>query len=152
MSVNQRIKTLQEYYFPNDLTEFSKKTTVPKSTLTEMLKGENEPSFKNILKIIVAYPQINSDWLLLGEGEMLKPNFNTNDTTDVKPDKPIQQLRKKNNYENISASMIDSTAKDSPITYSHYDPELLEELEELRKENLRLQIENDLMKSLLQQK
>jgi hypothetical protein len=147
MTVNQRIKNLQEYYFPNDLTEFSKKTAVPKSTLTEMLKGENEPSFKNILKIIVAFPQMNSDWLLLGEGEMLKPNFETYDNT--KPIQLNQQLRKKS-YEHISASMIDSMAKDSPITYSHYDPDLLAEIEALRERIKTLEVENTLMKTLLQ--
>jgi hypothetical protein len=149
MSVNQRIKILQEYYFPNDLTEFSKKTTVPKSTLTEMLKGENEPSFRNILKIIVAYPQINSDWLLLGEGEMLKPNFNNDDNT--KPIQPNQQLRKKS-YEHITNSTVDSEVSDSKITYSHYDPDLLAEIEALRERIKTLEIENAQLERMLLKK
>jgi len=38
-------------------------------------KRRNKPSFEVLGKIVAAYPQLRVEWLLLGEGEMLKPSI-----------------------------------------------------------------------------
>lgn len=41
-------------------------------TVNYYLKGERAPSLEFIEKIASTYPDLNSDWLLIGEGAMLK--------------------------------------------------------------------------------
>lgn len=41
---------------------------VQRSSISHILSGRNKPSFLFIEKLLKRYPQINSRWLLLGEG------------------------------------------------------------------------------------
>lgn len=44
---------------------------------------------ENIIKILIAFPEINPDWLLLGEGEMLRKN---NTTITANSDENVSRL------------------------------------------------------------
>lgn len=46
--------------------EFSDKIGIQKSSLSHVLSGRNKPSLDFILKILEAYPSIDSDYLLFG--------------------------------------------------------------------------------------
>ena len=37
-----------------------------------ILTGRNKPSLDFVSKILTSYPELNSDWLLFGKGQMLK--------------------------------------------------------------------------------
>jgi len=37
---------------------------------------------ENIIKVLIAFPEINPDWLLLGKGEMLRNTTTANDQTN----------------------------------------------------------------------
>ncbi len=50
--------------------EFADKIGVQRSSVSHVLNGRNNPSFQFIQKILEAYPQINSRWLLTGNGEI----------------------------------------------------------------------------------
>lgn len=43
------------------------------SGISHILKGRNNPSLDFIQKILRRFPQVNPDWLILGEGEMYRP-------------------------------------------------------------------------------
>lgn len=71
------------------------------SGISHILKGRNNPSLDFIQKILRRFPQVNPDWLILGEGEMYRssetPSQNSlnlstasNQTvaTSVSPDSP----------------------------------------------------------------
>lgn len=51
--------------------EIADKIGVSASYFTELSKGRNNPTIHKIRSIFIEYP-INQDWLLTGEGEMLK--------------------------------------------------------------------------------
>lgn len=51
---------------------FSEKINVPRPTLVNMFAKDTKPSFDFIQKISVAFPTYSLDWLINGEGEMLK--------------------------------------------------------------------------------
>lgn len=42
------------------------------SGISHILKGRNNPSLDFIQKILRRFPQVNPDWLILGEGEMYR--------------------------------------------------------------------------------
>jgi transcriptional regulator with XRE-family HTH domain len=52
-------------------TEFADKIGVQRSSISHVLTGRNYPSASFIQKMLVAFPNLNPRWLLLGEGDML---------------------------------------------------------------------------------
>ncbi|MCF0173509.1 MAG: helix-turn-helix transcriptional regulator, partial [Bacteroidales bacterium] len=42
---------------------------VQRSNISHLLAGRNKPSFEFINKLLVEYPKINPDWLILGKGK-----------------------------------------------------------------------------------
>lgn len=51
-------------------TEFADKIGVQRSSISHVLTGRNYPSASFIQKMLVAFPNLNPRWLLLGEGIM----------------------------------------------------------------------------------
>lgn len=43
---------------------------VPRSTISHLLSGRNNPSLEFIQKVLDAFPEINTDWLIRGKGPM----------------------------------------------------------------------------------
>jgi transcriptional regulator with XRE-family HTH domain len=49
---------------------------VQRSSVSHILSGRNNPSLEVIQKILSAFSNLNTDWLILGEGQMFKnPNL-----------------------------------------------------------------------------
>ena len=69
--MNVRIK---KWLQNNDLkaSVFADKIGVNRATVSHILSGRNKPSIDFIEKMIRNFPDLNSDWLLIGEGFMLK--------------------------------------------------------------------------------
>lgn len=70
-SVNQRIKSVIEYY---SLTQkkFAESIGVAQTTVSSFFKRGSKPSYDILESIKNAFPEISADWLLSGEGEMLR--------------------------------------------------------------------------------
>jgi transcriptional regulator with XRE-family HTH domain len=49
-------------------SEFADKIGVQRSNVSHVLNGRNNPGFSFIQKIIEAFPDINTRWLMIGEG------------------------------------------------------------------------------------
>lgn len=149
MLINQRVKNLVEVYAKGKKSSFAEMIGVSKTAITDYTKLENfsSPNFEVLTKILSLFSNLSAEWLMRGEGEMLKPNFETNDT--ILDAKPIQPIGKKS-YENITNSTVDSKVADTTITYNSGD--LLKEIARLEAENHELRIENNLMKSLFKPK
>lgn len=69
-------------------TQFSEIIGVQRSSISHMTKGRNNPSLDLVMKILKAFPKINSDWLLFGTGSMYKDNTTSNSVSNV-PDTTI---------------------------------------------------------------
>lgn len=52
-------------------SEFAEKIGVAVSLLSHIISGRNNPSLNVVMGIHKAYPGININWLLYGEGEMM---------------------------------------------------------------------------------
>lgn len=71
--VNKRLKYLIENVFKTSALAFSAKYNDNRGVKTsQILRERNGVSSKMIELITDAYPEINRNWLLTGEGEMLK--------------------------------------------------------------------------------
>lgn len=54
-------------------TQFAKMIGSNQKTINQQLRGERSLSFDTVLKVLSAFEDISSEWLLRGEGSMTKP-------------------------------------------------------------------------------
>lgn len=70
-TINQRIKIIIEWDKSNP-EQFSKIVGVSGPAIRKIINGDNEPSSALVRSILKAYPQLSTDWLILGIGDMLR--------------------------------------------------------------------------------
>jgi transcriptional regulator with XRE-family HTH domain len=62
-------------------SEFADKIGVQRSSMSHILNGRNYPSAAFIQKMLHAYPNVNSRWLLIGDGQMRSESAETKDNS-----------------------------------------------------------------------
>ena len=80
-------------------TRLADEIDVQRSSVSHILSGRNKPSLDFIMKLLSTYPEINSDWLLFGKGQMFIVGNKSN--PEMKDGKQATEKGK-----------IDKTAKD----------------------------------------
>lgn len=53
-------------------SQLAEKIGIQPSGMSHILNGRNNPSLDFVKKVLVAYPEISPDWMLFGNGEMLR--------------------------------------------------------------------------------
>lgn len=71
------------------MSDFAKKIGVQSSQVSHIKNGRNQVTLDFVTKILIAYPNIDSDWLLFGKGSMYK---NDKQTTDNQSDNTKKQV------------------------------------------------------------
>jgi len=80
--MKDRLEKVMQHYALN-ASEFANATGVKRSALTHVLSGRNQPGIRFLQKILEAFPDVNGDWLLTGNGQMLKlAHSNVNNSED----------------------------------------------------------------------
>lgn len=51
-------------------TRFAEEIGIQRAAVSHILTGRNNPSLDVVTKILYRFPQVSSDWLLFGKGEM----------------------------------------------------------------------------------
>ena len=51
---------------------FADKLGIPRSRISHVLSGRNNPSLELVNKILDTFPEINTEWLVRGKGDMLR--------------------------------------------------------------------------------
>ena len=74
MSIGLRIKQFIDYK-KISFREFDKKSSIGNGYSKKIINGENSPSVNIVDNIIQGFPDLNKNWLLTGEGEMIKKDF-----------------------------------------------------------------------------
>lgn len=71
MNLNERISKIIEY---SELTssEFADAVDVQRSSISHITSGRNKPSLDFLIKVKEKFPELEWDWLIKGDGEMLK--------------------------------------------------------------------------------
>lgn len=63
---------LQKMGLVKDQASFAEKIKITKAMFTDIKKGRTQPGFKAVRGIVQSFPTINPDWMLTGEGSMLR--------------------------------------------------------------------------------
>lgn len=71
MNINERFTKILQYS-GFSASEFADEIDAQRSSISHILSGRNKPSLEFIIKIKNKFPEINWDWIILGNGEMLK--------------------------------------------------------------------------------
>ncbi|NOY36868.1 MAG: helix-turn-helix transcriptional regulator [Chlorobi bacterium] len=64
---------------------------VQRSGISHLLSGRNKPSYDFIQKLLHAFPSVNAEWLITGNGPMMKTGQQPGlfSDTDENPPKPV---------------------------------------------------------------
>jgi len=74
LTVNERLNLIVNTYEKGKKAAFARKAGISPQGAQELLAGrKGDPSFKVLVKILESYPQIRTDWLVLGRGDMRRP-------------------------------------------------------------------------------
>lgn len=78
--------------------KFADEIGVQRSSVSHILSGRNNPSFDFIQKILRRFELLNAEWLILGRGEMYKPQqqgilFDSERGADGE-EKPVNDMQK----------------------------------------------------------
>lgn len=72
-TINQRIKMIVDAS-GKAINYYAAIIGVSQPTLKACVDGNNAPRFDTLQKILIANPMISAEWLMRGEGNMLKSN------------------------------------------------------------------------------
>jgi len=61
-------------------SQFADEIGVQRSSVSHVLSGRNKPSLDFVTKILTAYEDINSEWLLIGKGNMFSMSEDIQDS------------------------------------------------------------------------
>jgi len=100
-------------------SKFADLIGVQRSSVSHILSGRNMPSFDFLQKTLNAFPGLNSDWLILGKGEMMSgiPDFPSGTLFDeprVKKEGPVDADRKPGIPEEESVERMHAPKPESP--------------------------------------
>lgn len=94
-----RIKQVMDY---SGLTpaQFASELGINRSGLTHLFSGRNQPSLDLIKKILITFPQIKTEWLMMGMGSMLK-----NETTPILSEKNVLDTNEPDLFSQVNNSV-----------------------------------------------
>ena len=108
-----RLEFLLEH-FELSASSFADKIGVQRSSLSHILSGRNKASLDFILKIHDAFPSLNIEWLIKGNGSFSgtpKPEKNTSKSVDLFSEEPQKQVQI-----TPAPTPQEEVKKESPIT------------------------------------
>jgi hypothetical protein len=68
--MNERLLKIMEH-FNYSPSIFADEIGVIRSSISHIISGRNNPGLELLQKVLIRFPQISSDWLLLARGEMI---------------------------------------------------------------------------------
>ena len=120
--LSERLNKIAEYYNLNNYSDFAKKTGLSHQTASNYLKGKQKPDAEKLAKIKQSFESVNGDWLLTGEGDMLKSDseYNKNPIQDqpILSNEDVKKLIETNKtlsstLENLSKTLENLTKRSS---------------------------------------
>ncbi len=68
-NISERVQFILKHY---NLTagSFADKMGIQKSSISHLLSGRNKPSFQFLSKLVKAFPEINLNWFITGDGDI----------------------------------------------------------------------------------
>lgn len=110
------IKVIEEF----DLTDkaFSGKTSIAAATVSNMRKKKQMASLEVINKVFSAFPEVNQNWLLFGEGDLLVQNMSFSEglnSSSEEKDDGQQSNKEEDTTEKVSNDLFQKTEQSREI-------------------------------------
>lgn len=91
----ERILLIMKHYKLNQ-RQFALKTEISPQSFNSMIVRNHEPKLSTIADILQAFPEVSIEWLVLGDGDMIKPpkedeNWKVTEFIPI-PNKEVEQL------------------------------------------------------------
>ncbi len=99
-------------------SKFADVIGVQRSSISHILSGRNKPSFDFLQKILRAFPMLNADWLILGEGNMYEGE--PGPLSGSLFDQPLTSTDQ--NKQGITDSELSSAAATASDSKTEFDP------------------------------
>ena len=79
---------LKQFIAAENITQsqFAEKIQVVRASVSHVLSGRNNPGYEFIKAIMLAYPKLSMEWLILGKGRMYKESNPEQHTAIQEPD------------------------------------------------------------------
>lgn len=87
--------------------QFAQEIGIQTSTLSHILNERNKPSLDVMKKILNRYPNINSEWLILGQGSIQRKESNSQAPTLFEDDDVITSISDSNLFEKAEKNDIE---------------------------------------------
>ena len=81
--INKRLRQIAEYYGLSRYADFAKKTGLKHQTVSNYLKGKQKPDVDRLTLIMQSFEDVNANWLLTGEGDMILNHDNKVKEQDI---------------------------------------------------------------------
>ena len=116
-SIADRINFILKHY---NITagDFADKLGIQKSSVSHLLSGRNKPSFQFLIKLLKAFPDINLNWFISGDGDIFK---NTAPIPEYENLTDFEKIEKNETKEEIlpedipQKKMVDKTSSNTNV-------------------------------------
>ena len=121
MELTYRLNQIFKHYKMSKYSEFAEKTGLSHQVSSNYLKGKQKPDAEKLSKIIQSFDEINAEWLITGNGEMIKKDDNGLNDEEKNVLNKITEDYKKIDIENLVRfiSENDDELMKNPI-YNNY--------------------------------
>lgn len=77
-SINKRVEQVIDLTNLKNANQFASKINYSQTSVQNIIKGRNAPSYQMLHDILLTFPQLNARWLMTGKGEPLIENQQNN--------------------------------------------------------------------------
>ncbi len=109
-----RIKQLMEHYQLSPAS-FAEVIGINRSNLTHLFSGRNQPSLDLAKKILHYYPDIKTEWLIMGVGDMFRNNEEKELQARIVNERKLQEEMREPDLFSTAPSIINVNIGESPI-------------------------------------
>jgi transcriptional regulator with XRE-family HTH domain len=95
-------------------SSFADSIGVPRSSISHLLSGRNNPSLDFVLKLLSNYPGVSFDWLVRGKGS-IDEFISNEDSINKTPNLFNQESIKKNKIEHTSLKNTETNQNRNPL-------------------------------------
>ncbi len=97
-------------------SQFADEISIQRSGMSHIMSGRNKPSLDFVMRVLNRYPEIDTNWLLFGKGEMYKSantlesvqNSGKENASDVQPiENKVEQVANGGQIDMFSSEMSD---------------------------------------------
>ncbi|MGL4364597.1 MAG: helix-turn-helix domain-containing protein [Bacteroidales bacterium] len=88
---------------------FAEKINVQRSSISHIISGRNKPSYDFIEKILLTFPSVSAEWLLLGKGKIVRNDNSEAPNQNMVTNVNSAQLTNKKEILHITTFYADGT-------------------------------------------